>query len=59
MNQNILFEDIFDIRVLNESGKKFERGSHKIAYADELMNSSYYMNNPLHSKPSALQGRIL
>eukprot|EP01036_Dinobryon_divergens_P024657 gene24657-33128_t len=25
MNQNILFEDIFDIRVLNESGKKFER----------------------------------
>ena len=57
MNQTKLFEDIFDIRVLNESGKKFERGSHKMMHT--LMNSAYYMNNPHHSKPSALQGRIL
>ena len=26
MNHNIIFEDIFEIRVLNENGKKFERG---------------------------------
>lgn len=26
MNQCILFEDIFDIKALNENGKKFERG---------------------------------
>ena len=27
MVQAVLFEDIFDVRVLNENGKKFERGS--------------------------------
>lgn len=27
MNQCILFEDIFEIKALNENGKKFERGS--------------------------------
>jgi hypothetical protein len=26
MNQSILFEDIFEIKALNENGKKFERG---------------------------------
>jgi hypothetical protein len=26
MNQCILFEDIFDVKALNENGKKFERG---------------------------------
>lgn len=26
MVQSVLFEDIFDVRVLNENGKKFERG---------------------------------
>ena len=26
MSHNIIFEDIFDVRVLNENGKKFERG---------------------------------
>ena len=27
MSQNILFEDIFEIKNLNENGKKFERGT--------------------------------
>jgi hypothetical protein len=27
MVQAVLFEDIFDVRVLNENGKKFEKGS--------------------------------
>jgi hypothetical protein len=27
MNQSILFEDIFEIKALNENGKKFERGA--------------------------------
>ena len=26
MVQAVLFEDIFDVRVLNENGKKFEKG---------------------------------
>jgi hypothetical protein len=30
MVHGVLFEDIFDVRALNEHGKKFERGSYYV-----------------------------
>lgn len=58
MSQSILFEDIFEIKNLNENGKKFERGSPFRSPNNPLvaLTSTTFFVGLFHSEPSPLQG---
>jgi hypothetical protein len=65
MNQSILFEDIFEIKALNENGKKFERGAiDNVEEAPRLTLTHLWplvvcCDGILHSEQIALQGHDL
>lgn len=55
MNNSILFEDIFEVKTLNENGKKFERGE-DIRAIRERMLTNLLLNHTMYSKSAPLQG---